>query len=55
VFVHCAAGASRSPTFIIAYLMKKYKKDYQTAYNLVKSKSQYIYPNPGFAQQLKIY
>ncbi|KAF9892245.1 hypothetical protein FE257_002022 [Aspergillus nanangensis] len=49
IIIHCDLGISRSPTFIIAYLMRKYgmKRDEVTAF--VQSK-QKIKPNPNFAK-----
>ena len=55
VFVHCAAGASRSATIVIAYLMWKKKMRFDKAYNFVKSKRSIIYPNLGFRQQLQMF
>ena len=53
VFVHCAFGVSRSPTLVIAFLMKKLKIGYREAYGLVRRKRPEIKPNPAFEQQLK--
>jgi protein-tyrosine phosphatase len=55
VFVHCMAGVSRSASFVIAYLMWKEKFEFNTAYQLVKSKRHIIYPNVGFVRQLKTF
>ena len=55
VFVHCAAGESRSATIVIAYLMWKKKITFDKAYNYVKQKRSRIYPNFGFRQQLQIF
>ena len=55
VFVHCAAGESRSATIVIAYLMWKKKMSFDKAYNLVKEKRSRIYPNFGFRQQLQMF
>ena len=38
VFVHCAAGESRSAIIVIAYLMWNKKMTFDKAYNFVKSK-----------------
>lgn len=53
VLVHCNAGVSRSATVVIAYLMQKNQIDFDTAYQLVKSKRSCIQPNIGFISQLK--
>ncbi|EAS01378.2 dual specificity phosphatase domain protein (macronuclear) [Tetrahymena thermophila SB210] len=55
VLVHCFAGASRSSTIIIAYLMKEHQMTFQEAFNLTKSKRQKTNPNQGFLEQLKQY
>jgi protein-tyrosine phosphatase len=48
VLVHCAAGISRSPTFIIAYLMHREHLSFLEAYALVKQKRHIIKPNENF-------
>ena len=53
VFVHCAAGESRSATIVIAYLMYKNKMSYEEAYDFIKNKRNVINPNSGFQEQLK--
>ena len=53
VFVHCAAGMSRSPTVVIAYLMWKQKLSLNNAIKFVKNKRPEIQPNSGFVEQLK--
>ena len=55
VLVHCAAGASRSATIVIAYLMWKYKMKYDKASQLVRDKRFVTCPNSGFIQQLKMF
>ncbi len=55
VLFHCAAGVSRSASFVIAYLMKANQISYLQAYNLVKTKRPIIRPNSGFVQQLQEY
>jgi protein-tyrosine phosphatase len=53
VIVHCAAGMSRSPTLVLAYLMIENKWRYEEAYNYMKTKRPHINPNIGFIKQLK--
>lgn len=53
VIVHCAAGMSRSPTLVIAYLMIENRWSYEEAFNYVKNKRPIVEPNIGFIKQLK--
>jgi len=53
VFVHCAAGVSRSASIIISYLMIINKWDFDETYQMVKSKRGIIFPNSGFREQLR--
>lgn len=55
VFIHCNAGISRSPTIIVAYVMKYLKISFEDAFNLVKETRSTINPNAGFISQLKVY
>ena len=55
VFVHCAAGMSRSATIVIAYLMWKKKLSLNDAFNFVKKKRPVISPNLNFTRQLEIF
>lgn len=55
VLVHCQAGISRSPTIVIAYLMKKQNLSMNDAYNLVSDKRKIIGPNLLFMSQLSEY
>jgi dual specificity MAP kinase phosphatase len=52
VLVHCQAGISRSPTIVIAYLMKKEKREFQTVFQDVKAKRTNIFPNLKFCFNL---
>ena len=52
IFVHCNAGISRSPSIIIAYLIKALNYSFKDAYNFVKSKRN-IKPNEKFIQELQ--
>jgi len=53
VFVHCNAGVSRSPSVVIAYLIKFQGMCFQDAFELVRSKRASTKPNAGFLEQLK--
>jgi protein-tyrosine phosphatase len=53
VLVHCMAGISRSPTVIIAYLIKAKGCTVSEACNFVKSKANHI--NPTFMDLLEQY
>ena len=53
VLVHYMAGASRSATIVIAYLMWTKKMKFDEALNFVISKRPLVDPNDGFREQLK--
>jgi len=55
VFVHCNAGISRSPTIIIAYVMKHLSIGFEESFKLVKETRITANPNAGFILQLKCY
>ena len=52
ILIYCFEGKSRSPTIILAFLIKKRKYNYEDAINLIKSKTK-IDINEGFINQLK--
>jgi protein-tyrosine phosphatase len=52
VYVHCVVGMSRSPSIVIAYLMKRHKKPFKEVYEYVKNRRSIVRPNPGFVNQL---
>ncbi|OMJ86905.1 hypothetical protein SteCoe_11454 [Stentor coeruleus] len=52
VLVHCAAGVSRSASFVIAYIMVKYNYPFDQAKEIVKQKRGCVWPNTGFQRQL---
>lgn len=53
VLVHCAMGISRSPTVVIAWLMKSRGWSVQQAIGHVKHRRPQIKPNAGFIGQLE--
>lgn len=55
VFIHCAAGVSRSSTITIVYLMKCHSMKFQVALQFVSERRSCINPNPGFRFQLKYF
>lgn len=52
VFVHCAAGISRSSSVVIYTLMLLHDWDYERTFKYVKSMHERTNPNPGFVEQL---
>jgi len=52
VLVHCGAGISRSPTVIIAFLMRRESWKYKQAEEYVRKRRTIIEPNDGFVTQL---
>ena len=55
ILVHCVAGASRSATIVIAYLMWKNQLDYKESAKFVEQMRPCINPNYGFVRQLQIF
>ena len=55
VLVHCAHGASRSPTAIIAFLIKFKRMKFEEALKMITAKRNIVDPNPGFIEQLEKY
>ncbi|KAL4497389.1 hypothetical protein ABPG72_011324 [Tetrahymena utriculariae] len=53
ILVHCQMGKSRSASIVIAYFMKKYQINFDSAYKQVLKLKPDINPNNGFIQQLK--
>ncbi|XP_063763300.1 protein phosphatase Slingshot homolog 2 isoform X2 [Eleginops maclovinus] len=53
--VHCKMGVSRSASTVIAYAMKEYGWDLDTAFEYVKDKRAVTKPNPSFMKQLEEY
>lgn len=52
VLVFCEAGVSRSPTVVVAYVMRHLQKSMEDAYAFVKDKRPIISPNMNFMIQL---
>ena len=55
VLVHCAAGMSRSPAIVIAYLMSKNYGTMEDCFKIVKLQRPTINLNTGFQKQLVLY
>lgn len=55
VLVHCVAGISRSPTIVIAYLMRTLNISLQEALTHVKGKRAIVSPNLDFLVELEQY
>ncbi|VEU20940.1 DEKNAAC101828 [Brettanomyces naardenensis] len=58
VLIHCNAGRSRSVSFVVAYLMKRYHLNYKQALYAVQRKypkEDKVGPNEGFTRQLQLY
>jgi dual specificity phosphatase 12 len=54
VLVHCDLGISRSPTVIIAYLMRKFSAKLEDVLAFVQTK-QRVKPNTNFIRQLQVW
>jgi len=53
VLVHCAAGISRSATFVIGYLMAREGLSFDAALESVRTVRPWVCPNVGFCAQLR--
>lgn len=54
ILVHCFVGASRSPTIVLAYLMRQGMK-LEEAFKYVKERRPVVNPNIGFIEQLRAF
>jgi len=52
VLVHCAAGASRSATVVLAYLLRYQNMTLLAAFRLLRAKRKVVWPNEGFMRLL---
>ena len=52
ILIHCYMGSSRSVSFVIAYLMKYHKKNYDEAYNFLNAKRENININIKFIHEI---
>jgi protein-tyrosine phosphatase len=55
VLVHCAMGASRSATLVIAYVISTEQYSLARAHKHVRRRHQETQPNIGFIEQLQTY
>ena len=55
VLFHCAMGISRSPSIVIAYLLRYEHLSYSDAFNFVQKRHTSTRPMPNFAKQLHHY
>ena len=55
IYVHCAAGVSRSASTVLAYIMVTQQIGLNDAYKIVSAKRPCIKPNDGFVAQLKLF
>ena len=53
ILVHCSAGISRSPTLVLAYLMKKNHWTLDEAFEKMRKLRQIVDPNVSFIIQLR--
>ena len=53
VLVHCEVGVSRSPTLVIAHVMKAQQMRFYEAFREVRTRRAQVLPNVGFAAQLQ--
>jgi len=55
LLIHCQHGQNRSPTLVIAWLMKKEKMNMHDAYSFVKERRNLVHPHKLYIEQLREY
>jgi len=55
ILIHCKLGISRSPSFVLAYLMKYYNFSFENALKFLRNKRPQVNPNEGFMNYLDKY
>jgi len=55
VLVHCSQGVSRSPTVVVAYLMRTQKRGLKEVLGEVRMKRREVDPSDNFMEQLRIW
>ena len=55
VLVHCAAGVSRSPSLIAAFLCQRFRLRSESVTSFLRRRRPMVFPNAGFATQLKLW
>lgn len=53
VLVHCSAGISRSPTLVLAYMIKNYRMTLDQAFEKMRQLRRIVDPNVSFMLQLR--
>jgi len=53
ILVHCSAGISRSPTLVLAYMIKKNRITLDEAFNTMRQLRRIVDPNISFIVQLR--
>jgi protein-tyrosine phosphatase len=53
VLVHCAAGVSRSPTIVAAFLCRRFRMDSDSVLSFLRKRRPMVCPNTGFVDQLR--
>lgn len=55
VYVHCAAGVSRSTTALCSYLICVHGLTFKDALDFIRTRREVACPNPGFVRQLQFF